>query len=120
MKIQKVKKHVANLHDKSQFVIRIKNLKHSLHHGLVSNKFHRVIKFNQNPWLKPCTVMNTDLRKKAKNNFEKNFFKLMSNAVFGKTMENVEDIKLAVVETRRTYFASEPNYHTITFFTENL
>ena len=89
MKIQKVKKHVANLHDKSQFVIRIKNLKHSLHHGLVSKKFHRVIKFNQNPWLKPCTVMNTDLRKKAKNNFEKKFFKLMSNAVFGKTMENV-------------------------------
>ena len=120
MKIQKVKKHVANLHDKSQFVIRLKNLKHALHHGLVSKKFHRVVKFNQNPWLKLCIVINADLRKKAKNNFEKDFFKLMSNEVFVKTIENVKDIKLAVVETRRNYFASEPNYHTIKFFTENL
>ena len=67
--------------------------------------------------------MNTKLRKKAKNNFEKDFFKLMNNAVFGKTMENVRkhrNIKLVTTERRRNYLVSEPNYHTTKFFTENL
>ena len=67
--------------------------------------------------------MNADLRKKNKNNFEKDFFKLMNNAVFGKTMENVRkhrDIKLTTTERRRNYLVSEPNYHTTKFFTENL
>ena len=65
---------------------------------------------------------NTDLRKKAKNDFEKYSFKLMNNAVFGKTMENGrknKDIKLVTTERRRNYLVSEPNYHTIKFFTEN-
>ena len=63
--------------------------------------------------------MNTDLRKKAKNNFEKDFFKLMNNAVFGKTMGNVRkhtDINLVKTERRRNYLVSEPNYHTTRFF----
>ena len=67
--------------------------------------------------------MNTGLRKKTKNDFEKDFFKLMNNAVFGKTMENVRkhrDIKLVTTERRRNYLVSEPNYHTTKFFTENL
>ena len=68
--------------------------------------------------------MNTDLRKKAKNDFEKDFFfKLMNNAIFGKSMENVgkhRDIKLVTTERRRNYLVSEPNYHTAKFFTENL
>ena len=67
--------------------------------------------------------MNTKLRQKAKNNFEKYFFKLMNNAVFGKTMENVRkhrNIKLVTTERRRNYLVSEPNYHTTKFFTENL
>ena len=67
--------------------------------------------------------MNTELRQKAKNYFEKDFFKLMNNAVFGKTMENVRkhrDIKLVTTERRRNYLVSEPNYHTTKFFTKNL
>ena len=67
--------------------------------------------------------MNTDLRKKAKNDFEKDFFKLMNNAVFGKTMENVRrhrDIKLVTTEGRRNNLVSEQNYHTTKFFTGNL
>ena len=67
--------------------------------------------------------MNTDLRKKAKNDFEKDFLKLINNAVFGKTIENVRkhrDIKLVTTEGRRNYLVSEPNYNTTKFFTENL
>ena len=67
--------------------------------------------------------MKTDVRKKARNDFEKDFFKLMNNAVFGKTMENVRkhrDIKLVTTERRRNYLVSEPNYHTTKFFTEHL
>ena len=123
MKIEKVEKLVANLHDKTEYVIHIRNLKQALNHRLVLKKVHRVIKFNQNAWLKPYIDMNTDLRKKAKNDFEKDFFKLMNNAVFGKTMENVRkhrDIKLVTTERRRNYLVSEPNYHTTNFFTENL
>ena len=67
--------------------------------------------------------MNTKLREKAKNNFEKDFFKLMNNSVFGKTMENIRKyrgIKLVITERKRNYLVSESNYHTTKFFTENL
>ena len=67
--------------------------------------------------------MNTKLRQKAKNNFEKDFFKLMNNSVVEKTMENVRkyrNIKLVTTERRRNYLVLEPNYHTTKFFTENL
>ena len=67
--------------------------------------------------------MNTDLIKKARNDFQKYFFKLMNNAVFGKTMDSVRkyrDIKLVTTETRRNYLVSEPNHHTTKFFTEFL
>ena len=72
------------LHDKTEHVIYIKNLKQALNHGLVLEKVHRVIKFNQNIWQKAYIDMNTELRKKAKNDFEKYFFKLMNKVVLEK------------------------------------
>ena len=74
MKIKTVEKLVANLHDKTEYVIHIRNLKQALNYGLVLRNVHRVIKFNQNALLKLYVDMNTDLRIKAKNNFEKDFF----------------------------------------------
>ena len=104
MKIEKVKKLVANLHDQTENVIHIRNLKQALNHGLVLKKVHRVIQFNQNVLLKPYIDMNTDLTKKAKNDFEKDLFKLVSNTVFGKKFfgEN-RDVKLVTTKRRRNY-----------------
>ena len=103
-------------------VLNIINLKQALNHGLFLKKFHRVIKFNQNAWLKPYIDVNTDIRKKAKNDFEKDFFKLMNYTVFGKTMENVRkrrDIKSVKTERRRNYLVSEPNY-VLQSFSQNI
>ena len=83
---------------------------------------HRVIKFSQEAWLKPYIDMNTKLRKEAKNDFSKGFFKLMNNSVFGKTMENVRkhrDIKLMTTEEKKIKLVSEPNYHTTKHFDSN-
>ena len=82
-----------------------------------------MIKFSQNASLKPYIDTNTDLRKKSKNDFEKDFFKLKDNEVFGKTMKNVRknrDIKLVTIERRRNYLVLEPECHTTKFFTEYL
>ena len=123
MIIDKTKKLVCNLHDKKNYVVHISVLKQALDHGLKLRKVHRVIEFNENAWLKEYIDVNTELRKKASNDFEKDFFKLMSNAVFGRTMQNVRkhrDIKSVKTDHRRNKLASEPNYHTMKLTEENL
>ena len=83
---------------------------------------HEIINFDQKAWLKLYIDMNKTLRREAKNNFEKDFFELMNNAVFGKTMENVRKhryINLVITNKRRSYSVSEPNYHTTKCFSEN-
>ena len=123
MKIDKTQKLVCNLRDKKKRVLHISILKQALNHGLKLKKMHEVIEFNQEAWLRKYIDMNTELRKKASNNFEKDFFKLMNNAVFGKTMENVRkhrDIKLVKTDHKRNKLVSEPNYHTMKLISENL
>ena len=99
MKVNKCSKLVCNLYDKNNYVVHIRSLKQALDHGV-----HKVIQCNQEAWLKEYIDMNTELRKKVKNDFEKDFFKLINNSVFGKTMENVRkyrDIKLVTTDKKR-------------------
>ena len=123
MVINKTKKSVCNLHNKKNYVAHINMLKQALSHGLKLKKVHRVIEFEQEAWLKKYIDFNTDLQMKATNDFEKDFFKLMNNSVFGKTMENVRkhrDIKLVRTGKKRNNLVSEPNYHTMKLIDDNL
>ena len=123
MEINKCKKLVCNLYDKKKYVVHINSLKQALNHGLKLKKIHRIIEFNQEAWLKPYIDINTELRKLARNDFEKDLFKLMNNSVFGKTMENIRkhrDIKLVTTDKKRSKLVSEPNYHTINLISEEL
>ena len=123
MKIDKRNKLVCNLYDKKSYVIHIISLKPALDHGLILKKVNRVIQFNQEAWLKSYNDMNTELREQAKNDFEKDFFKLMVNAVFGITKENVKKhryIKLVTKDKRRNQLVTEPNYYCTKWFSESL
>ena len=87
------------------------------------NKVHRVLEFNQSPWLKQYIDFNTEKRKNAKNAFEKDFFKLMNNSVFGKTMENIRkrvDVRLVTDEKKLLKLTSKPTYVSSKIFNENL
>ena len=122
IRINKCSKLVCNLYDKNNYVVHVRSLKQALDHGVILKKIHRVIQFNQE-WLKEYIDMNTEIRKQAKNDFEKDFFKLMNNSVFGKTMENVRknrDSKLVSTDKKRNQIVSEPNYHTTKRFSEGL
>ena len=112
MKINKCSKLVCNLYDKNNCVVHIRSL----------IQVHKVIQFNQEAWLKEYIDMNTELRKQAENDFEKDFFKTVNNSIFGKTMENVRkhrDIGLITTDKRRNQLVSEPNYHMIKWFSED-
>ena len=94
MKINRVEKLVPNLYAKRNYVIYIRALNQVLKHQLILEKVHQVIEFNLSAWLKPYIDFNTELRKKAKNNFGKDFFILMNNSIFGKTMRTLESIRI--------------------------
>ena len=123
IKIDKCKKLLCDLHNKKKYAVHIKSLKQALNHGLKLKKVYRIIEFSQKAWVKPYIDMNTELRKLAKDDFEKDLFKLMNNAAFGKTMENIRkprDIKLVTTDKKRSKLVSEPNYHTMNYISEDL
>ena len=123
IKVNNAEKLICDIKDKKIYVIHIRALKQALNHGLRLKKVHRIIQFKQKAWLKTYINMNTELRKNAKNEFEKNFFKLMNSSVFGKTMENVRnhrDVKLVTSEKRRKRLVSEPNYYSCKNFSYHL
>ena len=118
-----VEKLIPNLRDKKNYVIHYKALIQCLRLGMKLKRIHKGIKFVESAWMKPYIDMNTNLRANAKNNFEKDFFKLMNNAVFGKTMENIrnrKDVKLVNNEERARKLIAKPNFSSCKIFSENL
>ena len=118
-----VKKLIPNLRHKNNYVIHYKNLMQCLRLGMKLKKIHRGIKFIESDFLKPYIDKNTNLRTQAKNNFEKDFFKLMNNSVFGKTMENIRNrvnVKLVDAGEQFKKLAAKPNYNSRKIFNENL
>lgn len=96
-KLTEIRKLVPNLKDKTKYVVHYRNLQMYLSMGLRLKKIYRVLAYDQSPWMKPYITMNTELRKRATSDFEKDLYKLMNNSVFGKTMENLRkrvDVKL--------------------------
>ena len=123
MKINGVEKLVPNLKDKENYVIHIRALDQALKHRLILEHIHRMIEFDQSAWMKPYIDFNTQLRTEATNDFEKDFFKLMKNAIFGKTMENIRKHRnIKLVTSRESYLKTvmKPNFKSGVLFGENL
>ena len=118
-----VYKLIPTLSNKEKYVLHYRNLQLYIDLGLKVSKVHRVLEFNQSPWLKQYIAFNTEKRKNAKNAFEKEFFKLMNNSVFGKTMENIRkrvDVRLVTDEKKLLKLTSKPTYVSCKIFNENL
>jgi DNA polymerase type B, organellar and viral/Recombination endonuclease VII len=116
-------KLIPHLNSRSRYVVHYITLKQALHNGLILRKVHRGIQFKQSRWLEPYIRLNTELRKGAKNDFEKDFYKLLNNAVFGKTMENIRNrlnIELVNNPKRLEKLIAKTNFLDRTIYNENL
>ena len=123
LKIGGTEKLVLNLHNKRNYVIHIRALDQALTHGLILECIYRAIEFNQSAWMKPYIDFNTQLRTRVTNDFEKDFFKLMNNAIFGKTMENIRkhrNIKLITNKESYPHTVMKPSFMSEILFGENL
>ena len=123
IKVNGVEKLICHFKPRTNYVLHYKNLKQYLNMGLKLKAVNRAISFEQSPWMEPYIRKNTELRKTAANSFEKDFFKLMNNSVFGKTIENIrkrQNIKL--VDNRKTALklSKKPNFERVTIFDKNL
>ena len=122
-KMNKVDKLISSFLSKKNYVLHYKNLKQYLQEGLILEKVHRGIRFYQSPWMEPYIRKNTKLRKDSKNDFEKDFFKLMSNSVFGKTIENIrkrQNVILVDDRKKALKLSSKVNFDRATIFDEHL
>ena len=122
-KDEKTKKLILNLNDKNKYVVHIRTLQFYLNHGLKLKKIHRAIKFEQKEILKPYIEFNTEKRKNARNDFEKDIFKLLNNAVFGKTMEDKRkhlDFEIVSDERRFMKCVNNPSFKHSHIINENL
>ena len=116
-------KLICSFLPKRHYVVHYKNLKQYLQEGMILKKVHRGIKFYQSPWMEPYIRKNIDLRKSASNAFEKDFFKLMNNSVFGKTIENIRKRQNVILVDNRKLalkLSSKPNFERVTMLDENL
>jgi hypothetical protein len=121
--VKKTEKLIPNLNNREKYVLHHTNLKQYLNLGLKLAKIHRGVKFTESDWMKKYIQLNTDLRTKGTTDFEKDFFKLMNNSVFGKTMENVRnrvDIRIVNDEKKWNKLAKKHNFKSVTIFSENL
>ena len=123
IKVGLVNKLIPTLRNKVQYVLHYRNLQLYMDLGLKVTKVHRTLRFNQSPWLKQYIDFNTEKRKYASTSFEKDFFKLMNNSVFGRTMENLRkrvDVRLVTDKDQLAKWTSKPTYVSSKIFNENL
>ncbi|KAG8237543.1 hypothetical protein J437_LFUL017210 [Ladona fulva] len=119
----KHKKLLLTLTNKTKYVIHYRALKQAISHGLILKKVHKILGFDQSSWMKPYIELNSEKRKMAVNDFEKDLFKLMNNAVFGKTMENVRKrVKLELVSNPNQLekLIAKPAFQDRTIFSKDL
>ena len=95
-KINRIQKLVPNLYNKNKYIIHMMALNQALQDGLILQRIHQAIDFDQSAWLEPYINFNTQLIIKARNDFEKDFFKLMNNSVFKKTIENIRNSRTSI------------------------
>ena len=123
IKVDNVEKLICSFKPKNHYVFHYRNLKQYLEQGMILKKVHRGIKFYQSKWMEPYIRKNTDLRKLASNAFERDFFKLMNNSVFGKRMENIRKRQnVILIDNKKMAYklSSKPNFEKSTIFDENL
>ena len=122
IKVSDVMKLIPNLGNKTNYVLHYRNLQLYLSLGMKLTKIHRVLKFKQSDWMKKYINFNTEKRKNAANDFEKDFFKLIINSVYGKTMENLQkriNVRLVNNEKDSWKYTSRPTHITHKIFDEN-
>ena len=123
MIVNGVEKLICHFKPRKNYVVHYRNLRQYLEMGMKITAVHRGISFYQSSWMEPYIKKNTELRKTAANNFEKDFFKLMNNSVFGKTIENIrkrQNIILVDNRKKAEKLASRPNFERATIFDKNL